>query len=182
EPRTETERLLADIWAESLGLPDIGRDDDFFDLGGDSLAGAVVAARIHAVLGVELTLGEIADHPTIVALAALIDGYRRTPSAGLPPIVPVSRGSAMPVSLFQELMWKYQREHRSAPTSVRTYRVIGPLDIEILKECLRYLIDRHEILRTTFGLVQGSLAQIVFSSAPLGFKFIDLIAADDLES
>src|SRR4029079_7777336 len=41
EPRTETELLLADIWSESLELLDIGRNDDFFDLGGDSLKGAV---------------------------------------------------------------------------------------------------------------------------------------------
>ena len=66
QPQTETEMLLADIWAEIFDLPDISRDDDFFNLGGDSLSGAVVAARIHAALGVELSLGEIADHPTIV--------------------------------------------------------------------------------------------------------------------
>ena len=45
KPRTETEMLLADIWAEILELPDISRDDDFFNLGGDSLSGAIVAAR-----------------------------------------------------------------------------------------------------------------------------------------
>ena len=181
QPQTETEMLLADIWAEIFDLPDIGRDDDFFNLGGDSLSGAIVAARIHAVLGVELTLGEIADHPTILALAALIDDCLRTGSAGPPPMVPVPRGASMPVSLFQELMWNYQRENRVAATLIRTYRIIGPLDIEILKECLSYLVDRHEILRTTFGLVEGCLAQIIHPSAPLDFSFIDLIDADDPE-
>ena len=97
--------LLADIWAEIFDLPDIGRDDDFFNLGGDSLSGAIVAARIHAALGVELSLGEIADHPTVLALAAFIDDCRRTGSAGPPPMVPVPRGASMPVSLFQELIW-----------------------------------------------------------------------------
>ena len=64
---------------------------------------------------------------------------------------------------------------------MHSYRVIGPLDIEILKECLSYLIDRHEILRTTFGLVEGCPAQIIHPSAPLDFSFIDLIDADDPE-
>ena len=68
-----------------------------------------------------------------------------------------------------------------ASTYIRTYRIIGPLDIEILKECLSYLVDRHEILRTTFGLVEGCLAQIIHPSAPLDFSFIDLIDADDPE-
>ena len=49
---------------------------------------------------------------------------------------------------------------------MRSYRVIGPLDVEILKECLSYLFDRHEILRTTFGVVEGCPAQIIHSSAP----------------
>ena len=85
KPQTETEMLLADIWAEIFDLPDIGRDDDFFNLGGDSLSGAIVAAQIHAALGVELSLGEIADHPTVFALAAFIDDCRRTRSSGTPP-------------------------------------------------------------------------------------------------
>ena len=74
KPRTETEMLLADIWAEILELPDISRDDDFFNLGGDSLRGAVVAAQVYAALGIELSLGTIADHPTLSTLAAFIDG------------------------------------------------------------------------------------------------------------
>jgi amino acid adenylation domain-containing protein len=178
-PQTELEMLVADIWMEIFDLSDIGRDDDFFSLGGDSLSAAIVAARIHASLGIELNLGDIADHPTVAALATTIDDRRRTEVGGLPQIVPVPRGASMPVSLSQELVWNCQ--HDDWATLVRTYRVIGPLDIEILKECMSYLVDRHEILRTTFGLVDGSLAQTIHPSAPLDFTFIDLIDADDPE-
>ena len=178
-PRTETEMLVADIWTEIFDLADIGRDDDFFSLGGDSLSGAIVAARIHASLGIELNLGDIADHATVAALATTIDDRRRTGAAGLPQVVPVPRGASMPVSLFQELTWNHQ--HDNQETLVRTHRVTGPLDIEILKECLSYLVDRHEILRTTFSLVDGSLAQTIHPSAPLDFSFIDLIDANDPE-
>src|SRR5262249_24838018 len=65
EPQTETETLLADIWAESLELSDIGRSDDFFNLGGDSLIGAIVAARVYSALGVELNLGDVSDHSSL---------------------------------------------------------------------------------------------------------------------
>ena len=87
------------------------------------------------------------------------------------------------MSLFQEAIWNHCRrqEDRAHCTHVHSYRVIGPLDIEILKECLSYLIDRHEILRTTFGLVEGCPAQIIHQSAPLDFSFVDLIDADDPE-
>ena len=67
-------------------------------------------------------------------------------------------------------------------TDVHSSRVIGPLNIEIYKECLRYLVERHEILRTTFGLVDGRPAQIIHPSAPLSFSFMDLSDADDPEA
>ena len=179
EPRTETEVLLANIWAENLGLSEIGRDDDFFDLGGESLRGAVVAAEVHAALGVDLSLGEIADHPTVSTLAALIDRRRRAGAAGIPPIEPVPRAASMPLSLLQEAMWQDCRS--SQFTDVHGYRVIGPLNIEIYKECLRDLMERHEILRTTFSLVDGRPAQIVHPSASLSFSVMDLSDADDPE-
>jgi amino acid adenylation domain-containing protein len=177
-PRTETEVLLADIWADIFALSDIRLDEDFFGLGGDSLIGALVAARVHAALGVELTLGEIADHPTVAALAAVIDKRRRT-GVVAPPIVRVPRAAHMPLSLFQEAMWPGCR--RAEFTNVQSSRILGPLDVEAYKECLRYLVNRHEILRTTIGLVDDRPVQIIHPSAPLDFSIVDLTDCDDPE-
>jgi amino acid adenylation domain-containing protein len=181
EPRTETEMVLADIWAEVLELPDISRDDDFFHLAGDSLSGAIVAAQVYAVLGVELSLGTIADHPRLSSLAAFIDEFRCTRPAQA--FVRVPHAATMPMSLFQEAIWNHCRrqEDRARFTHLRISRIIGPLDIEILKECLSYLIDRHEILRTTFGLVEDCPTQIIHESAHLDLSFVDLIDAADPE-
>jgi amino acid adenylation domain-containing protein len=177
KPRTETEMLLADIWAEILELPEISVDADLFNLGGDSLSGALAAAQIHARLGIELSLGGIADYPTISTLAAFIDEFRSTVVANALPIVRVPRQAFMPLSIFQEGMWSWCQGREG--TSVRTYRITGPLDVEIFKQCLSYLVGRHEILRTTFGLADGYPAQIIHSSAPLGFTFVDLIGLDN---
>src|SRR5262249_12880161 len=126
EPRTETEMLLADIWAKILGLPDVGRDDDFFRLGGDSLIGAIVAAEVYGALGLELTLAAIADHPTVSALAAFIDANPAIAAAKTPAVVRVPRAAAMPMSLLQEAIWNYCEglEDRAALTHVRNYRVL----------------------------------------------------------
>lgn len=180
KPQTETETLLADIWAEVLEVPDVSRDDDFFHLGGDSLRGAIVGAQVYAALGIELNLGAIADHPTIAGLAAFIDGCPRnsmTDAASIPPIVRVSRAESMPLSFFQEHIWFNCRN--ADGTHLRSHRIIGPLNIEILKECLSYLSDRYEILRTTFGMVEGHPAQIIHPSSPLDFSYIDLSGRDD---
>jgi hypothetical protein len=65
---------------------------------------------------------------------------------------------------------------------VRSYRISGPLDIDILKKCLSFLTDRHEILRTTFGLVEGRPVQIIHQSAPPNLSFVDLTDVEDPEA
>jgi len=183
-PQTETEVLLAEIWAEILELPNVGRDDDFFSLGGDSLIGAIVAAQVYAALGVELTLQAIADHPTVSTLATFIDANERLSAVKTTPIVRAPRAASMPMSLLQETIWSRWRgwQDRAAFTHVRSYRVTGPLDIDILKECLQYLVGRHEILRTTFGLVEGRPAQIIHQSGPPNLSFVDLTDVADPEA
>jgi amino acid adenylation domain-containing protein len=178
EPQSHTELLLTDIWAEVLDLSQISRDADFFSIGGDSLSGAIVAARIYALLGIELDLGVIADHPTLSSLAAYIDGCQRTVS-GTPPITRAPRGKPTPLSSFQADIWDYCQA--GGGTIASSDRIIGPLDVEIVKQCLSFLVNRHEILRTTFGLSHGCPVQIIHSSGPAGFSFIDLKGADDAE-
>ncbi len=140
KPRSDTERLLADIWAEIFELPDVCRDDDFFILGGNLLKGAIVAAEVHASLGVELNLAAIAYHSTLATLAAFIDSCPR-PAAAVEPVVKVTDEAVIPLSYFQRDDWI---QRRSEYTHLRSYRITGPLDVEILKDCLQYLIDRHE--------------------------------------
>jgi acyl carrier protein len=72
-PRTETERLLAGIWQELLGVADVGIDDNFFELGGHSLLAIQVVSRIRRALGVELQVVDLFDSPTVAELAARID-------------------------------------------------------------------------------------------------------------
>jgi acyl transferase domain-containing protein/acyl carrier protein len=75
-PRTATETAVADIWRQLLGVEAIGRDDNFFELRGDSLLAAQVTSRIHRRLGVRLPLSSLFDDPTVAGLAARIDRLR----------------------------------------------------------------------------------------------------------
>ena len=195
-PSDDLERELCAIWQEVLKLSKIGIHDDFFSkLGGDSLQALMMFAEIEARLGCSLSPATIVQAPTISRLADFIrattgiaasqsmDEFRRTEATKtLPPVGRVPRAATMPMSLFQEAIWHHCRHPGDSFTYAHSYRVIGPLDVEILKECLSDLIDRHEILRTTFGLVEGSPVQIIHQSAPLGFSYVDLIDADDPEA
>jgi acyl carrier protein len=72
-PATETEQVLADIWAEVLGVRRIGARDNFFDLGGDSVRSLGVASSARAAFGVDLTPRDVMTTRTVAALAALIE-------------------------------------------------------------------------------------------------------------
>jgi len=76
EPRTETERALAAIWAELLETDRVGADDNFFHLGGHSLLATRLAARVRTAFEVDLPLRALFEHPTVAALAADIDARR----------------------------------------------------------------------------------------------------------
>ena len=77
-PGTETEQIVADIVGELLNLDAVGRDDNFFMLGGHSLLGAQLIARLREGFGIDMTLRSLFEAPTVAALAAELD-RRRTP-------------------------------------------------------------------------------------------------------
>jgi len=75
-PRTATERAVADIWSDILGIRSVGAHDDFFDLGGHSLMIVRVIYQINANLNVRLGVPDLFQNPTVELLAALIDGQQ----------------------------------------------------------------------------------------------------------
>ncbi len=79
--RTETERILAEMLAEALEIPEIGRNDNFFGLGGDSIMAVQLAARARDA-GIPLTARMVFEHPAIHDLAATVDNVEASPSAG----------------------------------------------------------------------------------------------------
>ena len=72
-PRTATEATLSTIWADLLGVPEIGVHDNFFEFGGHSLLAAQVVARIEEVFRTTLPLRSLFDAPTVAQMAALIE-------------------------------------------------------------------------------------------------------------
>jgi acyl transferase domain-containing protein len=74
--RTETERIIAGIWQNLLGIEQVGVFDDFFELGGDSLSATQVIARLREALQVEVAVGKMFEDPTVAGLAALVEPGR----------------------------------------------------------------------------------------------------------
>jgi amino acid adenylation domain-containing protein len=91
----ETERVIAGIWADALGVPAVGTEEDFFDLGGYSLLGVRILTRIHETYGVRLSLSVLFDAPTVRALAEIVRRDVRGASGGAS--VPRAWSSVVPI-------------------------------------------------------------------------------------
>ncbi|WP_436498500.1 non-ribosomal peptide synthase/polyketide synthase [Actinokineospora sp. HUAS TT18] len=143
-PRTEAERTVAAAWADVLGVPRVGVEDNFFALGGDSILSIGVVSRLRAAFGVQLSPRALFDHPTVSALARAIPG-------GDTSVIPRHDGPA-PRSFAQDRLWFLDQFEPGdteyvSPTALR---LSGPLDVAALTTALTGLIARHESLRTTF--------------------------------
>ncbi|MFF2119417.1 non-ribosomal peptide synthase/polyketide synthase [Kitasatospora sp. NPDC058184] len=172
-PRTERERALAAVWAEVLGLDAVGAEDDFFDLGGDSVLAARTLARITERLGVRLTLRDVFTARTVAALAPLLDRPAAAPTG---PVPPAPRGEPLPLSSAQRRLW-FLEDLATGGTGNHTgvaLRLHGDLDREALGRALRRLTARHDALRTTVTAVDGRLEQHVAERADLPLRTEDL--------
>jgi hypothetical protein len=85
EPTTERQRILCGLFAEVLGLEQVGVDDDFFDLGGHSLVVTRLVSRVRLVLGAEIDISSVFEAPTVAALDGELD-KRPTPRPALRPM------------------------------------------------------------------------------------------------
>jgi acyl carrier protein len=72
-PRTELERTVAALWSELLGASPVGRDDDFFLLGGNSLVAIQLVSLVHDRLGVQLPIRSLFEAPTVTGVARLLE-------------------------------------------------------------------------------------------------------------
>ena len=183
-PETPTESLLAIIWGDVLAISDVGRDEDFFALGGDSLMAALIAARLHDAVGVKVNLVMFTNYPTVAKLAPIIDALRGAEPDDALPLAPAACTLPLPMSFAQERTWKFSRTptQSAAYTMAQIYRILGPLNVELLRECMDYLSRRHEILRTTFAQRGGHPIQVINPSVLTPLQSIDLSDTQDPKS
>jgi amino acid adenylation domain-containing protein len=175
-PRTPTEEILAQIWAEVLRTESVGVDDDFFALGGHSLLATRLLARVQNGLGVVLPLRALFEGPTVAALAARAEETRRAGLPVLPPVVRVDRDRPLPLSFAQERLWFLDRlEGGSAAYNLpAALRLTGALDAAALERSLGEIVRRHEALRTVFREADGGAVQVIVPFAGFALPVEDL--------
>ncbi len=182
-PRSDAEKTVAAVYAEVLGIERVGLDDDFFELGGNSLVATQVVTRVGAALDVRLGVRELFEASTVAALAARA-GDTAQRGTGVPALGSVARPASIPLSLAQQRMWFLNRF--DATTAVYNLpfavRLSGAVDPQAFSAAFADVVERHESLRTVYPEVDGVARQVVLPARDV-VRDLEPVAtaADDLE-
>ncbi|SCE99441.1 non-ribosomal peptide synthase domain TIGR01720/amino acid adenylation domain-containing protein [Micromonospora viridifaciens] len=158
-PATPTERILADIWANLLGLEDVSTTDNLFELGADSLLALRAVADADG-RGLKIDLREVFAHPTVRGQA---NRARAVASETGPAAV------AGPSALTPSQLWFLQqdlpeRHHWNDASFLLSLR--RPLDLDLLRRSLRQILDHHDALRLRFTSSTGTWAGTIAAPEP----------------
>jgi amino acid adenylation domain-containing protein len=165
--RTPVEELLVQIWRDVLGIQAVGIYDNFAELGGHSLLATQVISRIRAGVQIEIPLRAIFETPTIAGLAQFIEKtLRQGTGVVFPPFVRIARDQDIPLSFAQQRLWIIDQmtPGGSAYNIPVAARMRGSLRKDVLERSLREVVQRHEILRTTFVMCDEQPVQRIHDS------------------
>ncbi|HEY0738135.1 MAG TPA: condensation domain-containing protein, partial [Herpetosiphonaceae bacterium] len=175
-PRTPTEELLAVIWADVLGVEKIGSRDRFFELGGHSLLATQVLARVRDAFDVELPLRTLFESVALADLAAEIDRARSQQPGDATALVPMPHAGQAPVSFEQQQLWLFDQLQPGTTiyNIAAAVRLQGPLSQPALRQAFDALVARHEVLRTSFRIVDGHPQQVIAPTLEADLSLVDL--------
>ncbi|PEF73903.1 non-ribosomal peptide synthetase, partial [Bacillus pseudomycoides] len=157
-PSTPLEHILSVMWAEILNVQNPGVNANFFEIGGHSLKATFLASRIYKEVGIEVPIRVLFSRPTIKELATYISENK---PESYKAIQPIEERAYYPASSAQKRLYiMNQLEKASTNYNMSLFmRINGKLNISQFCDVVDSLVQRHEILRTTFELVDEELVQ-----------------------
>ncbi|WP_067460885.1 non-ribosomal peptide synthetase [Actinomadura macra] len=199
-PRTPAEERVAAIWAGALGVDGVGVHDGFFDLGGDSIRAVALAGAMKEA-GFAVTVRDIFDHRTVAALCEALDlsgdaTESTGPVAGVAPFEQISDADravlpdgvvdAYPLSRVQlgMIVEMLSGDGTNKYHNVTSFRIRddAPFDMDAFRRAVALVVERHEVLRTSFDLESYSEPlQLVHAGAQMPLGMADLRGRDEEE-
>jgi amino acid adenylation domain-containing protein/non-ribosomal peptide synthase protein (TIGR01720 family) len=172
-PGSETEKALVELWQHILKAEKIGIEDNFFSLGGHSLKATQLVSLIYKRLGVKLMLKDIFMGPTVKMLAQKVEETEATSYKEIP-AVPSSDHYAL--SQGQKRLWVLHQlgDDQGAYNMPGAVEFTKSFHVDTFERALRTVVERHEILRTSFIKVNEVPVQKVHQVEELGKILIQL--------
>ncbi|WP_379127439.1 amino acid adenylation domain-containing protein [Paenibacillus sp. sgz500958] len=172
EPANETEQKLCEIFSDVLQIKRVSTEESFFDVGGHSLKATMLMSRIQKIFGVDIGIDDIFEKQTVKALAsAIVEKGTKSYFA----VTPAKPAAHYPLSSAQKRMYALfcHDPHSTAYNMPEALIIDGDLDRDRLERAVNSLAARHEILRTTFELVNGDPVQVVHEECSLKLDYND---------
>lgn len=168
---TVTEEVLANIWANVLGLEAVGIEDNFFEPGGHSLLSTRVIARGRAAFGVKVALRSLFEWPSVATLSSML--AMASPGVAADSHLTLSvcaSGGPHALSFTQPRLWFLDQLEPDSPAcnSLMALRLEGRPSVDVLEQCLSEIVRCHESLLTTFavGLDEQPVQMVAPALAP----------------
>ena len=163
-PRTEQERIMAEIWALVLRLEQVGVMDNFFSLGGHSLLATRLMSLIRQRLGHELPLRLLFEQPTIAGLCASLAAEEASGRVHTAVSIPhADRQQSLLTSFGQQRLWFIDQLAQGSTeyNLPLAFTLVGELNRGAFRQSLQALVERHEVLRTNFVADSAGMPQQV---------------------
>ncbi|PCN44114.1 non-ribosomal peptide synthetase [Brevibacillus laterosporus] len=172
-PANDTEEKIWAIWSDVLGSKQFGTEDNFFDLGGQSLQASTIAMRMQKEFDCFIPLHHMFLYPTIRELAAnTVQGT----GMGVPLITKLTKQDDYPVSSVQKRLYVLAEQEAQNGTSYNLpvgICIEGKLDYAKLREQIKHVISRHEALRTSFHLREGEIVQQIHDEVDIPLVYTE---------
>jgi amino acid adenylation domain-containing protein/non-ribosomal peptide synthase protein (TIGR01720 family) len=174
-PRTPVEEGLAEVWASVLSLDRVGVNNNFFELGGDSIHTIQVVARANQV-GLRFTTRQMFQHQTIAELAEVV---------AVDSQVEVEQDLVLgPVPLTPAQRWLLEESVQGVhlPGQAMLLQIDGPVKPDLLEQAVRQLLIHHDALRTSFSQAGAVWQQVIGApTEALSIADFDISALSELQ-
>jgi surfactin family lipopeptide synthetase A len=179
------ERVIGEIWSDLLSQAEIDPSSNFFALGGQSLVAIQYLSRLREKVQVILSLSDFFENPTVGQQAELVR-RRLIESSGqlaatnskteAQSLGRRDRDAACRLSPAQDRLWFLEQLISGEPVynESEAVRLRGRLNIEVLERALNFVIERHEILRSTIDIRNGQPQAVVHDRWPAKVNRVDL--------
>jgi amino acid adenylation domain-containing protein len=171
-PRNQLEEQLANMWQSFFGIQSVGIEDDFIELGGDSLKAITIISKIHQEYHVKLSLADFFKRPFIKDIALAVqeaeeDRYIAITTAPVSQYYPLS-------SAQRRLFILHQLDpHSTGYNETALYRLTGDFDLNQFEQSIKQMVQRHEILRSSITFHQGEPFQLVHDDIECSLQVIE---------